>query len=150
VRSISWSVGAPLCCRPLCCSCCSWCIPVYCSEERGVSSRTPPAPACPQRAPLDGGEICGLAARLDRAPPIAPDKVLEAWIATAVWCVCAEAAGAGAHAALDMLLLPPPPPPPAAVSDAEEKLKRITGSLGLRVTGACQCLYVCTGNASQI
>ena len=61
-------------------------------------------------------------------------------------CRCARSAG---HA-LDMLLLLLPPPPPAAVSDAEEKLKRITGSLDLHVTGACQCLYVCTGNASQI
>ena len=150
VRSTSWSVGTPLCCRPLCCSCCSCCTPLYCSEERGASSRTPPGAACPPRAPVDGGEICGLAARPDSAPPIAPDKALEAWEAAAVWCVCAEAAGAGAQAAaLDMLLLLPLPPP-AAVSDAEEKLKRITGSLSLHVTGACQCLYNCTGNASQI
>jgi hypothetical protein len=132
------------------CCCCSCCTPLYCSEERGASSRTPPAAACPPRAPVDGGEICGLAARPDRAPPIAPDKALEAWEAAAVWCVCAEAAGAGAQAAaLDMLLLLPPPPP-AAVSDAEQKLKRITGSLSLHVTGACQCLYNCTDNASQI
>jgi hypothetical protein len=152
-RIISWSVGTPLCCRLLCCSWCSCCSPLYCSEERGASSRIPPPAACPPRAPVDGGEICGLAARPERAPPIAPDKALEAWEAAAVWCVCAEAVGAGVHAAaqdmlmLDMLLLLLPPPP-AAVSDAEEKLKRITGSLGLHVTGACKCLYVCTGNAS--